>query len=137
MALVAELVSISLSDKCLESLLRGAAPSPGPSPALLLEAAVCSQGLSRSVAHLQRKKAVRDLPCGCVPEMPSFLEPSAAVKKTKTKTKPLQPQRRVKTASGSTFLQDEETPCEISGLAHRQGPTTGTRLSTKRTQLQS
>lgn len=47
------------------------------------EVAVCSQGLSGAVAHLQRKKAAKGSPQGCVAEMPSLLELSAAMKKKK------------------------------------------------------
>lgn len=47
------------------------------------EVAVCSQGLSGAVAHLQRKKAAKGSPQGCDAEMLSVLELSAAMKKKK------------------------------------------------------
>lgn len=47
------------------------------------EVAVCSQGLSGAVAHLQRKKAAKGSPQGCDAEMPSVLELSAATKEKK------------------------------------------------------
>ena len=101
MALVAELVSISLSDKVPREPAKWALPSPpGPSPALLLRSLSAPRVSPELLLTCEGRKAVRDLPQGCAPEMPSFLEPSAAVKKKK-KT---QPQRCVKTASGSTFF---------------------------------
>lgn len=63
MALVAELVSISLSDRVARELARWALPSPpGPSPALLLRSLSAPRVSPELLLTWERQKAVRTVP---------------------------------------------------------------------------
>lgn len=81
MALVAELVSISLSDKVPRELVKRVLPSPpGPSPALLLKSLSAPRVSPELLLTWKGNKVVRDIPQGRGPEMPHW-ELSAAIKK--------------------------------------------------------
>lgn len=72
MALVAELVSISLSDKVALELVKWVLPSPpGPSPALLLKSLSAPRVSPELLLTWKGKKVVRHIPQRRVPEMPS------------------------------------------------------------------
>lgn len=73
MALVAELVSISLSDKVPREPAKWALPSPpGPSPALLLRSLSAPRVSPELLLTWKGKEVVGDIPQGRVPEMPSW-----------------------------------------------------------------
>lgn len=63
MVLVAELVSISLSDRVARELAKWALPSPpGPSPALLLRSLSAPRVSPELLLTWERQEAVRDSP---------------------------------------------------------------------------